>query len=86
MVDLLIKLGLGRGNSSIGGSIAIKNDQKRGKLGFFVILPTRSLPIFDQNWYLEWCEWQKTLSKGHSRNVAAITGRRSSTYSLRGDH
>jgi hypothetical protein len=63
MVDLLIKLGLGRGNSSIVVSIAIKNDQKRGKLGFFMILPTRSLPIFDQNWDLEWCEWQKILSK-----------------------
>jgi hypothetical protein len=63
MVDLLIKLGLGRGNSSIGGSIAIKNDQKIGKLGFFLILPTRSLPIFDQKEDLEWHKRQKTLSK-----------------------
>jgi hypothetical protein len=63
MVDLLIKLGLGRGNSSIGGSIAIKNDQKRGKLGYFLILTTRSLPIFDQNWNLEWRDRQK-IPKG----------------------
>jgi hypothetical protein len=40
------------------------------------------LPIFDQNAYFRWRERQKTPSKDRSGNVAAITGRRSSTYHL----
>jgi hypothetical protein len=40
------------------------------------------LPIFDQNAYFRWHERQKTPSKDRSGNVAAITGRRSSTYHL----